>query len=98
MKVLIKSALILGVGCCAVAWGTAQAPNSGGLSYDLTQEEPTLRVQSNLVLVPVFVYVHNGVEKRVQPDVYRCIDKDWQAFLATSATEPFFPAIASRPE
>jgi len=86
-KMLLKCVLILGVGACAVALAAAQAP----ATHRLAQEEPTLHVESNLVLIPVFVYVHNGVERKLKPEVWKCVERDWQAFLAASATEPWFP-------
>jgi len=91
---LLKIVLILGVGACAVAFATAQAP----ATHRLAQEEPTLHVESNVVLVPVFIYVRNGVERRPGPEVGKCLEENWQTFLTASTTEPWFPRDCSSSE
>jgi hypothetical protein len=68
-----------------------QSGNGVNDSQKPEEQAGLIRVESNLVLVPVFVFVHNGVERKMGPEVRPCIDREWSAFLALNANQPWFP-------
>ncbi len=76
---------------CIASWAAAQTGNPANNPDIASEQEPSLRIESNLVLVPAFVYVHNGVERIPGPEVQPCIDRDWSAFLALNANQPWLP-------
>lgn len=64
------------------------ATNKAGGGSDPT---PVFQAKSNLVLVPVFVFTHNGLEKPSTPEEEKCDKDNASDFFALSAQEPYLP-------
>ena len=67
---------------------TRKTPNSAPRS---PAQEPLIRVESNLVRVPVFVYFKYGLDRAWTEQESRCHVDESSRFLALSAQEPFLP-------
>jgi hypothetical protein len=78
------------------SWAAAQAPNSSNLKRDFGTQEPIFQAKSNLVLVPVFVFTHDGLERLGNPQESRCMKEEDEAFLGLSAHQPYLPKLCDR--
>ncbi len=87
-----KSALVFLVAVwCAAGWAVAQTPNTATGPHDSITQAPVIHAESNLVLVPVFVLTHDGLERRVNPAEWRCIKDEGSRFSVLSAEQPYLP-------
>jgi len=75
----------------AAGWAAAQTPNLANNPQDLATQEPLIRAKSNLVLVPIFVYTHDGLERAVTAEERGCSTGEDARFEALSAEEPYIP-------
>lgn len=74
------------------AFGFAeQTPKSHDGSGGKPAVASSIKAESNLVLVPVFVYTHNGLERRRNANEDRCVQDDDSRFFALSAEQPYLP-------
>jgi hypothetical protein len=76
---------------CALNWAAAQTSNPAHNPHDSPTQEPLFQVQSNLVLVPVFVYTADGLGRLLKPEEWRCVRDEESAFPALSADQPYLP-------
>src|ERR1700676_4126462 len=91
-RVFSKSALVfLAEVWCAAGWAVAQTPNTATGPYDSIAQTAVIHAKSNIVLIPVFVYTHDGLERRVNPAERRCIKDESSRFFALSAEQPYLP-------
>jgi len=67
---------------------TRKTPSSAPRS---PAQEPLIRVESNLVRVPVFVYFKYGLERASTEQESRCLADESSGFLVLSPQEPFLP-------
>ena len=75
----------------AAGWAGAQTPNLADNPQERPTQEPLIRAKSSLVLVPVFVYTHDGLERAFTPGEGRCETDEGLRLKALSAEEPFIP-------
>ena len=80
----IAAACFLGLNAI-FAWS---AVNNPGAPSD---HGPAFQAKSTLVLVPVFVFTHDGLERPSSPDQERCDKDNASKFFALSAQEPYLP-------
>src|SRR5690242_1251102 len=91
-RVFSKSALVfLAVVLCAVGWAVAQTQNTAIGPQDPITQPPVIHTKSTLVLVPVFVITHDGLERRENPAERRCFKDEGSRFFALSAEQSYLP-------
>ena len=69
----------------------AQTLTSTKNAPGFTAQEPQIKVESKLVLVPVFVYPFGALERPLKAEEARCYADDSSAFFALAPEQPFFP-------
>src|SRR5260370_797382 len=72
---------------CLATAKSGKAENSA----DSARQTPSIRVQSNLILVPVFVYPKYGLERMLNAEEEKCFGDDNSAFLALRPDQPYSP-------
>lgn len=88
----LKIRICLVMACCAPGWAMAQIDSSSNTSQTVQARSPVVvRVRSNLVVVPVFVYVPNGIERNMTKQEFDCEVDDWSAFQKLKADQPYLP-------
>jgi len=75
----------------AMSLAATQSANPAGGSRDPSAQEPFLRVQANLVQVPVFVFVHQGLERGGSEEDHHCSNDEVSAFRGLNADQPWLP-------
>lgn len=48
---------------CLVSWAAIQSQRSTNRAVDPAPQSPVFQAEANLVLVPVFVFTHDGLER-----------------------------------
>jgi hypothetical protein len=76
---------------CIAGWAAAQSSNPNHPPGDFPTQEPVFQAKSNLVLVPVFVFTHDGLERGPNSEGWRCIRDDWTGFLALNVDQAYLP-------
>lgn len=91
VRVSHKRALLCVVGAlCALSHAAVQTPKSANHLRDCATQERSIKVQTTLVLVPVFVYPVGALERPMNAEEKRCAKDGLEAFFASSAEQPYF--------
>lgn len=67
------------------------APKSTKNASDFHAQEPAIKVESDMVLVPVFVFTKYGLERQATADEERCDNRQASKFYALTGEEAFLP-------
>jgi hypothetical protein len=66
-------------------------PNAVNNPGAVSDQAPIVQAKSNLVMVPVFVFTHDGLERPSTPEEERCDKYNASEFFALSAREAYLP-------
>lgn len=69
----------------------AEPRSANGWPRDSQTQEPSIKVESNLVLVPVFVYAKYGLQPLPSKEEKRCLYSESSLFYSLSADQSFSP-------
>jgi len=75
---------------CAIYVAAAQEGKAEN-PVEAARQQPPIRVQSNLILVPVFVYPKYGLERMMSVEEQKCDEDNHSAFLILRADQPYSP-------
>jgi hypothetical protein len=89
--------LLLGAMLCAAGTLPAQTKTPYKIHVDSNMAQKVIRVESNMVVVPTFVFDKKGMGWASGREL-KCIEKDTQAFHKLSPSEPYLPADCYRAE